>query len=80
MIKISSAEHLSVLIRRALPGMPLERTTILPPGLPRRSDSLYFKLDRGGPEWAEIQKQQNICLYWSHAPEDTSADIIVVRK
>ncbi len=80
MIKISSAEHLSVLIRRALPGMPLERTTILPPGLPRRSDSIYFKLDRGGAEWAEIQKQQNICLYWSHAPEDTSADIIVVRK
>jgi len=80
LIKISSAERLPVLIRRALPGMPLERTTILPPGLPRRSDSIYFKLDRSGAEWAEIQKQQNICLYWSNAPEDTSADIIVIRK
>ncbi|MCX5855853.1 MAG: type VI secretion system baseplate subunit TssK, partial [Deltaproteobacteria bacterium] len=80
MVKISSAERLPILIKRALPGMPLDQITVLPPGLPRRTDSTYFKLDRSNTEWSEIQKQQNICLYWSHAPEDTLAEIIVIKK
>ncbi len=80
MIKISSAERLPVLIRRALPGMPLDRITVLPPGLPRRPDSCYFKLDRSGAEWEEIHRQQNICVYWGRAPEDANADIVIIRR
>ncbi|MFA6412758.1 MAG: type VI secretion system baseplate subunit TssK [Syntrophales bacterium] len=80
MVKISSAERLPILIKRALPGMPLDQITILPPGLPRRPDSTYFRLERSNTEWSEIQKQQNICLYWSHAPEDTLAEIIIIKK
>ena len=80
MVKISSAERMSVLIKRALPGMPLDQMTVLPPGLPRRADSLYFKLDRASVDWADIQKNANICLYWNAAPADTTGEIIIIRR
>jgi len=80
MIKTSSTERLPVLIRRALPGMPLDRIAVPPPGLPRRPDSLYFKLDRSSPEWEEIQRRQDICLYWGRAPEDAGADLVIIRR
>ncbi|MDQ5986619.1 MAG: hypothetical protein CSYNP_02349 [Syntrophus sp. SKADARSKE-3] len=80
MAKISSVEKMPTLVKRALPGMPLDQVTVLPPGLPRRSDSLYFKLDRSSQEWSEIQKSANICVYWHDAPEETAAEIIIIRR
>ena len=80
MVKISSAEKMPQLVKRALPGMPLDQVTVLPPGLPRRADSLYFKLDRSCPDWLDIQKNANVCLYCSGAPEETTVEIIIIRR
>jgi len=79
-VKISSAQKMPILVKRALPGMPLDMLSIFPPGLPRRVDSLYFNLDRNSADWAEIQKDANICLYWNAAPEDAAAEIIIIRR
>ena len=78
--KVSSVEYMPTLIGRALPGISLEYSLIPPPGLPTRPNSFYFKLDHSHPQWIEIQKSQSICLYWSKAPKDTKAEIIVLRK
>ncbi len=79
-VKVSSGERMPLLVKRALSGMPLDQLTVLPPGLPRRGDSLYFKLDRGSVDWTDIQKHGNICLYWNGAPEDTTGEIIIMRR
>jgi len=78
--KVSSEEHMPTLIKRALPGIPLEYSLTPQPGLPKRPDSLYFKLDRGSNHWLEIQKGQNICIYWNEATEDTTVQLVVVKK
>jgi len=79
-IKVSCEELMPTLIKRALPGIPLEYSISPQPGLPKRSDSLYLKLDRSSDHWLEIQKGQNICMYWSDAPEDTTVDLVIIKK
>jgi len=79
-VKISSVERMPTLVRRALPGMSLDQISVVPPGLPRRPDSLYFKLDRSSTDWEDIQKHGNICLFWSGAPDETVAEIIVIKR
>ncbi len=79
-VKISSVERMPTLVRRALPGMSLDQISVVPPGLPRRPDSLYFKLDRSSTDWEDIQKHGNICQFWSGAPDETVAEIIVIKR
>ncbi len=78
--KVSSEEHMPTLIKRALTGIPLEYSLTSQPGLPKRPDSMYFKLDRSSNHWLEIQKGQNICMHWSEAPEDTAVELVIVKK
>jgi len=51
----------------------------LPAGLPTRPDSFYFKIDRGSRHWQDIQKGQNICMYWVDAPEDMTVEMVIIR-
>lgn len=78
--KVSSVEYMRTLIGRALPGIALEYSLIPPPGLPNRPNTFYFKLDQSHPQWTEIQKNQSICFWWDHAPKDTKAEFVVLRK
>jgi type VI secretion system protein ImpJ len=77
--KLSSSEHIGTLISRALHGINLEQSPVPPPGLPRRPNSFYFKIDHYSSQWAEVQRSQNISLYWDTAPEDVVAQIVVLR-
>lgn len=78
--KISSAEQMPTLIKRALPGVRIEKLDSPPPGLPKRPDVLIFRLDRSSTSWMEIQKNCNICMCWSEAPEDVTAEIAIIKR
>lgn len=78
--KISSSELIPVLIKRALPGTELQEITVLPVGVPSRPDSAYYRLNRGDDHWLEIQKNQNICLYWNESPADLAAELVITKK
>ncbi len=78
--KISSAEQMPTLVKRALPGVRIEKMDAPPPGLPRRPDVLIFRLDRTSSSWMEIQKDCNICMCWSEAPEDITAEIAIIKR
>ena len=80
MAKMSSEQQMPNLIKRALPGMLLELQTAPPPGSPRRADALYFKLDRSSSHWSDMQRHQNLCLHWNNAPEETTAEIIILKR
>lgn len=78
--KVSSVEYMPTLIKRALPGIPLKHSSVPPLGLPAQPNSFFFELDRTHNQWIEIQKSQNICLYWDKAPKDTKVQLIILRK
>ncbi|MFO7860479.1 MAG: type VI secretion system baseplate subunit TssK, partial [Desulfosalsimonas sp.] len=79
-VKICSVDHMPTLISRALPGIALEQTKIPPPGLPRRPDSQYFRIDRSDALWRYIERSQNIQIYWENPPDDLYAEIVVLQK
>jgi type VI secretion system protein ImpJ len=78
--KLSSREHLPILIARALPGIGLEHLPVPPQELPRRANSIYFAVDHHSDQWALVQKGNNIALYWDDAPEDMEVELMVVGK
>ena len=73
-------EHLPILIARALPGIGLEHLPVPPQELPRRAHSVYFSVNYHSDQWALVQKNNNIALYWDNAPEDLEAELMVVGR
>jgi type VI secretion system protein ImpJ len=78
--KVSSEERMPTLIQRALPGIPLEKGETPIPGLPQRAGTVFFRIDRSSNDWLEIQKAQSICVQWNEASEDSTIDLVIVRK
>ena len=75
--KLSSREALPILIARSLPGLTLEHLPPPPQELPRRPGSLYFRINHRGEQWAQVQKGNNIALYWDSAPQDLKIELMV---
>lgn len=78
--KLSSRDTVEVLVERSLPGVGMIYLPAPPPGLPRRPNSYYLRLDIHDDQWGSVTRQQNISLLWEEAPEDTKVELVVVRK
>lgn len=78
--KLSSREHLGLLISHALPGIQLEHLSVPPQELPRRGNVLYFSIDSHGEQWAHVKKEHNLSLSWDGAPEGLQVELMVVSK
>ena len=78
--KLSSREHLPLLIDRALPGIGLEHLAVAPQELPRRANSIYFAIDHHNEQWALVSRGHNCALYWDDAPEDMVVEMMVVGR
>jgi type VI secretion system protein ImpJ len=78
--KLSSREHLPLLIARALPGVRLEHLPVPPQELPRRAHSIYFVVDHHSDQWNPVQKGKNMALYWDDAPEDLEVELMAVSR
>jgi type VI secretion system protein ImpJ len=79
-VKMSSREHLPILIARALPGIKIEHLPVPPQELPRRAHSLYFSVDIHSDLWSFVEKSRNLALYWDSAPEDLEVELMVVGR
>jgi type VI secretion system protein ImpJ len=78
--KLGSRESLPILIARALPGIKLEHLAVPPQELPRRARGVYFQVDHHSDQWAQVQKANNVALYWDAAPEDLKIELMVVGR
>jgi type VI secretion system protein ImpJ len=78
--KLSSRQTLPILIAHSLPGIKLEHLSIPPQELPRRVHSLYFQIDHHSDQWAQVQKGNNLALYWDTAPQDLKLELMVVGR
>jgi type VI secretion system protein ImpJ len=63
LFKVTSADRIDVLIKRALPGIELRHVADPPSGLPVKLDYHYFRLDRTGPDWDAIRQARNLTAY-----------------
>ncbi|HEX6750873.1 MAG TPA: type VI secretion system baseplate subunit TssK [Longimicrobium sp.] len=63
LLKVSSADKIEGLIRRALPGMAIRHAPQPPSLLPAKLGWSYFLLDRAGAEWETVRKARNLAVY-----------------
>lgn len=78
--KLSSEDTVEVLQERSLPGVGMMYLTAVPPGLPRRPNSYYLRIDVHDDQWSSVVRQENVALLWDEAPEDCKVELVVVRK
>ncbi len=77
LVKIAPPGQLDSMISRALPGVPIRHRLVPPPGMPKRSDTYYFRVDAKHPLWEEIKRSGDIALFWDNAPEDAAIEIVI---
>lgn len=58
--KVATTSTITALIRHALPGISLSVITSQPKNIPKRKAILYFKLDKHGNLWDQVEQQKNI--------------------
>ncbi len=75
--KISSMEDLPMLISQSLPGIEMEHLDILPKQLPRRSETLYYKLNHQSELFNNVKKELALSMYWDSAPVDVVIDLMI---
>lgn len=75
--KIGPRQSIDNLISRALPGLPVRHRLVPPPGMPKRSDSFFFRIDTKHYMWEEISRSGDIALFWNNAPEDASIELVI---
>jgi type VI secretion system protein ImpJ len=63
LMKISSADRIDRLMKRALPGLPIQYLQNPPSALPVRLDYQYFELDLRGEDWDAIKVARNLAVY-----------------
>ncbi|WDP92869.1 MAG: type VI secretion system baseplate subunit TssK [Desulfobacter sp.] len=78
--KLSARESLPILIAQSLPGVRLSHLEAVPQELPRRAGASYFMLDHHGKQWEPVQNGNNMALYWDTAPQDLSAELMIVKR
>jgi type VI secretion system protein ImpJ len=61
--KMCSARFVLELIKRALPGLPLNHLSVPPPQIAARVESQYFAVNRSGPCWDHMVQTRQIGVY-----------------
>lgn len=63
LIKLCSANHIEVLVKQALPGVPLTHTPKPPSAIPVKVNYQYFSLSQSGGAWEAIVRARNLAAY-----------------
>jgi type VI secretion system protein ImpJ len=63
LVKICSARFVLELIKRSLPGLPLNHLAVAPAQIAARVESQYFALSRGGPCWEHLVQTRQVGIY-----------------
>ncbi len=63
LVKICSARFVLELIKRSLPGLPLNHLAVAPAQIAARVESQYFAVSRGGPCWDHLVQTRQVGVY-----------------
>ena len=63
LVKICSSRFVLELIKRSLPGLPLNHLAVAPAQIAARVESQYFAVNRGGPCWEHLIQTRQVGIY-----------------
>jgi type VI secretion system protein ImpJ len=63
LVKVCSARFVLELIKRSLPGLPLNHLAVAPAQIAARVESQYFAVSRGGPCWDHLVQTRQVGVY-----------------
>jgi type VI secretion system protein ImpJ len=61
--KAASSSQLEVLVKNALPGLPLKHLPVPPRALPVKLRYQYFTIDQSGPLWESVRRSRNFAVW-----------------
>jgi type VI secretion system protein ImpJ len=76
--KVCSAQFVPELVKRGLPGMPLQHLTSPPASVSPRMETQYFDIQKGGPCWDHLVKTRRIGVYVPGEIPDPELQLLVV--
>ena len=77
--RLAATTVLPQLIDHALPGLGLIALSGPPQGLPKRADAKYFRIEQISAQWEQVESEGGMAMYWTDAPDDLRALIVVTR-
>jgi len=78
--KISSPDHVSELIGRAVPGVELLHEPVPPASIPVRPGFKYFQLSRHGRSWEAIGRAKALALYLPDEFPELRLELVAVKS
>ena len=78
LLKLSSADRIEGLVRRALPGVALRHVPDPPSAIPLRLDYQYFALERSGEDWDSIRLSRHLAAYVPADLPDPELELLIL--
>ena len=78
LLKVSSADQIDRLIRRALGGIPLRHVASPPSILPAKLGWTYFQLERAGEDWEAVRRARHLAVYAPSEFPSPEMDLVVL--
>ena len=78
LVKVCARRFITELVRRAMPGAPLQHLPVPPSAISPRSDWQYFAIGKSGPAWDTIVSTREIGVYIPAAIPDAQAELSIL--
>ncbi|MBU6440904.1 MAG: type VI secretion system baseplate subunit TssK [Betaproteobacteria bacterium] len=78
--RLAAPSTMASLVTHSLPGMALHALSAVPPGLPARPRSAYWRVGHSGSLWDAAQREGALQLHWPAAPAELQASLVVVER
>jgi type VI secretion system protein ImpJ len=78
LLKVSSADRIDSLIRRALPGVQLRYVPDPPSSIPLKLKYRYFALERSGEDWDAIRLSRHLAVYVPAELPDPEMELVLL--
>jgi len=80
LVKVCARRFITELVRRAMPGAPLQHLPVPPSAIAPRSDWQYFAIGKSGPAWDTIVSTREIGVYIPAAIPEAQAELSILLE
>ncbi|HEV3484643.1 MAG TPA: type VI secretion system baseplate subunit TssK [Vicinamibacterales bacterium] len=80
LVKVCARRFIAELVRRALPGAPLQHLPVPPSAISPRSDWQYFPIGKSGPAWDTVVTTREIGVYIPAAFPEARAELSILLE
>ncbi len=79
-VKICSADGVTKLVQRALPGLDLNHLSVPPPAISAEADMHYFSINCAGPCWQHVLQTKRVGVYVPGDLRDAAFEVTVILE